>query len=142
MQKRFLTAVVALAALAACATPPPPPPPPPVFSGPQTFSLIALYGAAPVYAGVTLTLDGPRATGSTGCNSYMAVVNRQNDQPVRWFQVGEVTCGDQQMALERAYLQALDAASAVEESAAGLVLRDGAGAEVARFDRVTPTGGS
>jgi heat shock protein HslJ len=71
----------------------------------------------------------------------MAVVNRQNDQPVRWFQVGEVTCGDQQMALERAYLQALDAASAVEESAAGLVLRDAVGGEVARFDRVGQANG-
>ncbi|MBU6408269.1 MAG: META domain-containing protein [Alphaproteobacteria bacterium] len=141
MQKRFLPALLALGALSACATPPPPPPPPPIFSGPQTFSLIALNGAAPAYAGVTLTLDGPRATGSTGCNSYMAVVNRQNDQPVRWFQVGEVTCGDQQMALERAYLQALDAASAVEESAAGLVLRDAVGGEVARFDRVGQANG-
>lgn len=141
MQKRFLTALVALAALAACATPPPPPPPP-TFTGPQTFALIALNGASPAYAGVTLTLDGPRATGSTGCNSYMAVVDRQDDNPVRWFQVGEVACGDQQMALERSYLQALEAARAVEESPAGLVLRDAAGAEVARFDRITPARGS
>lgn len=141
MQKRFFTAFVAAAALAACATPPPPPPPP-AFTGPQTFALITLNGAAPAYAGVTLTLDGPRATGSTGCNSYMAVVDRQDDQPLRWFQVGEVACADAQMALERSYLQAMEATAAVEETPAGLVLRGADGAEVARFDRVTPPSGS
>lgn len=141
MSKRFLTALAAAAALAACATPPPPAPPA-AFTGPQTFALLTLNGAAPAFAGVTLTLDGTRATGSTGCNSYMAVVNRQDAQPLRWFQVGEVACGDQQMALERSYLQALEATAAVEESPGGLVLRGADGAEVARFDRVTPAAGS
>jgi heat shock protein HslJ len=142
MLKRLALSAAAAAALAACATTPPPPPAP-VFTGPQAFALTTLMGQPPAFAGVTITLDGPRALGSTGCNSYMAVFNRADPEPIRWFQVGEVVCTDQQMALERSFLDALNNTRSLEESPAGLVLRDAAGGEVARLSRTTrPTSGS
>ncbi len=145
MLKRLAVLTLTGAALAACATPPPPAPPPPapVFSGPQTYTLVTLAGLSPAFSGVTLTLDGPRASGSTGCNSFLAVVEQGASQPLRWFQVGEVACGSEQMALQAAWLRALESTASWQESPAELVLRDAAGGEVARLRRDNPqVGGS
>jgi heat shock protein HslJ len=139
MLKRLAVLTLTGAALAACATPPPAPPPAPAFTGPQTFALEMLGGLPPAYAGVTLTLDGQRASGSTGCNPFLAVVEQGAAQPLRWFQVGEVACTTEQMALERAWLQAMEATASIEESSASLVLKDANGAEVARLRRQAPT---
>jgi heat shock protein HslJ len=133
--KRLAVLAIAGASLAACATPPPPPPPPP--AGPITFRLVTLAGRAPAFDGVTITLDGARANGSTGCNTYLALRDSAPNaaRPLAWFQITEVACSDVQMALERQWLETLDSTRAVETAGSELVLKDAAGAELARMVR-------
>lgn len=136
MMKRLASLLLLGAFLAACATPPPPPPPPPP-SGPQTYRLVTMMGRAPTFDGATLTLDGPRATGSTGCNTYMARHDPAPGaaRPFTWFQLTRMACSELQMAMERTFLDTLDAARSLERAGEDLLLRDSAGVEIARLTR-------
>jgi heat shock protein HslJ len=131
---RFRSAFAALAVaavVAGCATPPPPPAP----TGPITYRLVTIQGASPAYGGVTLRIDGPRANGSTGCNTYLATHDPADGaaRPFGWFQVTRSVCTEPQMELERRFLGVLDETRRVERQGADLVLRDGAGGELARL---------
>jgi heat shock protein HslJ len=96
-----------------------------------------MMGRAPTFDGATLTLDGPRATGSTGCNTYMARHDPTPGaaQPLAWFQLTRMACSDLQMAMERHFLETLEAARSLEPVGEDLILRDAAGAEIARLTR-------
>ena len=134
MKRSVVSAAVAALALggllAACATPPPPPAGP---TGPITYRLVSLMGRAPTFDGATLRIDGPRANGATGCNTFNAMHDPAATQPFRWFQLTRMACSDLQMAMERQYLDALDAARTMETSGGQLILKDASGTEVARF---------
>ncbi len=86
---------------------------------------------------VTLTVDGSDVSGSSACNTYLSTV-AVDGSAVQFTGLGgtEMACEEPLMALEGAYLAALDRVREAANDGAQLVLT-GAGVEL-RFDPVQP----
>ena len=86
---------------------------------------------------VTLTVDGSDGSGSSACNTYLGTV-AVDGSAVQFTGLGgtEMACEEPLMALEGAYLAALDRVREAANDGAQLVLT-GAGVEL-RFDPVQP----
>jgi heat shock protein HslJ len=84
----------------------------------------------------TLEFEAARASGFAGCNRWFASVAAQGDA-LTFGGIGatRMMCPEPAMATERAFFDALGATRTARVEAGQLVLRDAAGAVLARFDR-------
>ena len=99
--------------------------------------LAAEIGGVPVVEGTGVTLiigsDG-RAGGNSGCNSYFAVANME-DEALSFSDLGSTykACAEDVMAQERSLFDALAAPASYRIDGGSLVLIDAQGTETARF---------
>lgn len=85
----------------------------------------------------TIDFDQSRAGGGTGCNRWFAQVTGE-EPALRFSAIGTTRrmCAGEQMNIEREFLATLRAAETARIEDGALVLSDGGGAELARFERV------
>ena len=81
-----------------------------------------------------LRIDGERASGFAGCNTFFAHVANEGAR-LRFSTIGatRMACAESSMATERNMLAALERTRAYRLEGGELVLLDGAGVQAARF---------
>ena len=126
------SALAALLLLTACARTPGPPPPSPSALIETRWIMADGGGDAP-----TIEFSENRAGGYAGCNRWFAQVNAL-DPALSFNGVGATrrSCSPTVMEIERTFIAALEATETARLDGDTLILRDAAGAELARFNRV------
>ena len=134
---------VALAAivLSACALQPPEPPAARLEGSAWILASLPAQSLTAAAPRPTLRFDGPRVTGSDGCNRFVGPWSVAGDtlRIGRSLAATQRACPEPIQAIAEAYGRALARASAWRIDARGLTLVADAGAEVATFER-QPTG--
>jgi heat shock protein HslJ len=105
----------------------------------SSWTLATLYGAAPVPESSPMIFfyDDGRVSVNGGCNTFNGSYQVSNELISIGPLAGSlVLCGEPIDSQETLYLNAVQSAVTYELNAGQLILRDGSGQEVARFNRI------
>jgi heat shock protein HslJ len=134
-------AVLAGLLVSACTAPAPQPPAPHLEGTAWILASLPAQALPPTAPRPTLRFDGPRVSGSDGCNRFVGSWSVAGDtlRIGRNLASTQRACGEPIEAIAQAYGRALARASTWRIDDSGLVLVADGGAEIATFER-QPTG--
>ena len=104
---------------------------------------LVTVGGAPAIAGseATMTLNGGKVSGTTGCNRYSGTYELGAGGALKFGQIAmtQMACAGPVMVQEQAFAKALGATTTATSTGGSLVLQDASGKELATFKPIEAT---